>query len=240
MVDSLIHQLLPYVGCIFVTPGFRTLPGDIVGGATAALIDTGARRILVTCQHVLRALREQKSQNPAAILALNLGYGDQTVELPDPEQRRIDEQPSPLDLVSFHYTGLCSPQYPEKEYLRLDTANHANVEPGNYVVFVGFPGTFRKTDGCLLEIPHLAIPLVVTDVTEATIVAAADKDNREVLTDMSDNFGGFSGSPVYVLHPQQPPLLIGFVREWSSLAGGCLMISPSRYLGRDGTFAWRR
>jgi hypothetical protein len=238
MLDSLCGLLLPHVGAIFIAPGFRTRPGEIIGGATAALIATGNREILITCQHVIEEFRNQKHSNDAALLALFLGT-NQTIELPDPEGRIIDEQPEPLDLVSLRYSGLSSPHYPEKAYFALDLDQEVTVACGDTVVFLGFPGgDFRKAVGCLATLKFMPIALVVTDVSASTILAAGIGDNAEVFTDMGDKFGGFSGSPVFLPRPGKPFALIGFVRACSSLAGGCLMISPSRYLRSDGTFAW--
>jgi hypothetical protein len=237
-LDRLHRQLLPHVGSIFIAPGPATLPREIIGGATATLLDTGARRMLITCHHVLQELRDQKKETPSAILALNLGDGNQTVELPDPENHLIHDQATPLDLVSFRYAGLCSPSFPEKQYLQVKTDHSPRVERGDYLVFVGFPGAFRSTRGCLVKITSMAIPLVVTDVSPSTIFAAADGNNDEVLTDMQDHFGGFSGSPVYLVKEQRPLVLVGFVRAWARLGGGCLMVSPSSPLQGDGTFSW--
>jgi hypothetical protein len=66
----------------------------------------------------------------------------------------------------------------------------------------------------------MPVALVVSDVSDATIIAGAVGANTEVLDDMLDSFGGFSGSPVYLPRKDKSLAMVGFVRAWSPLAGG--------------------
>ena len=86
-VDALSKEMMSFCGPIFITPGLKTYPREMIDNGTYSLIDTGQRRILVTCQHVWQAYLDYRIKNPEAVLAINLGDGDATIGFEDPERQ---------------------------------------------------------------------------------------------------------------------------------------------------------
>src|SRR5260370_28152310 len=71
--ESLMKEMLASCGPIFITPGLMMYPEQMIDNGTYSLIDTGQRRILVTCHHVWQAFFDCRSKNPDAALCLHLG-----------------------------------------------------------------------------------------------------------------------------------------------------------------------
>ena len=227
-IDALANELLTFVACIIIAPGRLSRPAEMYDAATALLIDTGTRRLLVTCEHVLREYQSQQLKNPSMILALNLGDGDKTVELPDPTSpKRLIASSTTSDLVVFDYRGLDSASISNRNYLPVNLDELERPSKGDAVVFIGFPRKFRKVDQACATFVAIPIPLVVSDITPSTILCSCEGDNKEVFADMGERFGGFSGGPVFAAASNGKLQLVGFVREKASFG---LLITPATCL----------
>src|SRR5689334_3502484 len=89
-VESLTNEMLAFCGPIFITPGLLTYPKQMIDNGTFSLIDTGERRLLVTCHHVWQAYLDCRTENPDATLGINLGNGDASIAFAFPERQLID------------------------------------------------------------------------------------------------------------------------------------------------------
>jgi magnesium chelatase family protein len=74
--------MLTYCGPIFITPGLMTYPDQMIDNGTYPLINTGQRRLLVTCHHVWQAYLDCRKINPDAALGINLGNGTPDGKMP--------------------------------------------------------------------------------------------------------------------------------------------------------------
>ena len=101
-VESLTSEMLSFCGRIFITFGLRTYPEQMIDNGTYSLIDTGKRRLLVTCHHVWQAYLSCRTESPDAALGINLGYGDASIAFGFPERQLIDAD-ADLDLVVFDF-----------------------------------------------------------------------------------------------------------------------------------------
>src|SRR5437773_12255319 len=96
-VESLTNEMLAFCGPIFITPGLKTYPEQMIDNGTYSLIDTGKKRLLVTCQHVWQAYLNCRKENPDAALGINLGDDVASIAFAFPERQLIAED-SELDL----------------------------------------------------------------------------------------------------------------------------------------------
>jgi hypothetical protein len=218
-------ELLTYVGCIIIAPGRFSRPNEMYDAATALLVDTGTRKLVVTCEHVIREYEAQRAKDPSMILALNLGDGDKTIELPDPTgPKRLIASDVSRDLAVLDYRGLDSNEISNRRYLPIDLNAIERPSIGDAVLFIGFPKAFRKTDETFATLCAIPVPLVVSQIAHSTILCACEGCNREAFADLGERFGGFSGGPVFAVDSNGKLHLVGFVREKASFG---LMLTPA-------------
>jgi hypothetical protein len=217
--------IAPHVGCLVITPAHSSRPFQMLGSATATLLLVEGRQILVTCSHVYAEFQSLAASNPNTGLALMVAEPDGTYSLGDPKGRCLGELQGQADLVAFDYPDLDMLPRSRLRYLAVGDSGIPEPSRGDIIVFVGFPGAFRKSFGCRVNVSSMIIPLEVTDCSETTILAAAVGTNAEVFQDIDNRWGGFSGSLAYLTNDSGTFWPVGIVRDGSPLSGGCLQIT---------------
>lgn len=251
-VELLTREMLAFCGPIFITPGVRTYPEQMIDNGTYSLIDTGEKRVLVTCHHVWQAYLDSRAENPDAVLCLNLGDGDATIAFARPEGQLVDADAG-LDLAVFDF---------EPEHLRVKNAqvNHGKewfpircwpivkVGEGETVVLMGFPGKRIRKEGILCTFSAQPLPLKVTGVGKNEIYIFNVGENIQVFNDTKGRLGGLSGSPAYTID-EAGASLVGFVKSGfkraaeeadaapDSIFAGSLTLTHASFLQRNGTLA---
>ncbi len=243
---QLTNELVRYCGPIFVAPTLHSYPADLVGG-TYALIDTGQKRLLVTCCHVWDEYEKQHDANEGAILAVNLGQGD-CIAFKNPLAHRlaIDRD---LDLVVLEFgpEGIAVPH--NKSWFKISGWPIPRSEKGQCIVTLGFPKAWRTTTEINVAFGCAALPFAITDTSDRSIVVFCDDENRQVLNDVKDSLAGISGSPTYRLTENGELRLVGFAtsgplesntpdRRYRALPGSplCARVSftHASFLRQDG------
>lgn len=161
-VESLTKEMLAFCGPIFITPGLKTYPGQMVDNGTYSLLDTGRKMLLVTCYHVWQAYLDYRVKTPEAVLCLNLGEGDASVAFALPERQLIDSDPG-LDLAVFDFDPNSisldkAKVNQQKDWFRIERWPIPKVGSGDFVVLMGFPGKRVKKAGQLCRFTAQAIP----------------------------------------------------------------------------------
>jgi hypothetical protein len=109
--DEFEQKLLAFCGPLYIAANVGAPPSDIIANGTFGLVDTGTRRIIVTCYHVWDFYEEERAKNPEAVMALVLGTGFKTYAV---TPTLIDADRN-IDLAVFEWDG---PDPDEKEVLR--------------------------------------------------------------------------------------------------------------------------
>ena len=249
---SLTNEMLAFCGPIFITPGLRTYPKQMIDSGTYSLMDTGKRRLLVTCHHVWQAYLDYRTKNPDVALCINLGDGDASIAFAFPERQLIDVD-ADLDLAVFDFE-------PSQIRVNKSQVNHQKdwfpirqwpipkVAEGAHVALMGFPGKRIKKEGMLCTFITRAVPLKVTGVGHKQIYILNAGENVEVFNDIRNWLGGLSGSPAYTLN-KNGTSLVGFVKSGfkrtgeetntgdDSIFSGSLTLTHACFLQPDGTLA---
>lgn len=251
-VESLTNEMLTFCGPIFITPGLRTYPEQMIGNGTYSLIDTGKKRLLVTCHHVWQAYLDCQRENPDVALAINLGDGDASIAFAFPERQLIDTD-ADLDLAVFGF---------EPSQIRVNKAqvNHQKdwfplrqwpipkASDGEYVTLMGFPGRRIKKEGMLCTFRTQALPLKITHAGHKQIYVMNEGENVEVFNDIKGWLGGLSGSPASTIS-ENGASLVGFVKSGFKQSGeatntgddsvfsGSLSLTHACFLQPDGSLA---
>jgi hypothetical protein len=250
-VHALSTEMPAFCGPIFITPGLKTLPDAMIDNGTYSLIDTGKRRILVTCYHVWRAFLESKAKNPDTVLGIDLGEGH-GIEFAAPERQIIDGDDE-LDLVVFefeprHLSVNGIPISHRKEWFPVQCWPIPKASEGGYVALMGFPGKRIVKDGMLCTFRTQVIPFKVSGVGLKEIYLLNEPENAEVFRDTKTFLGGLSGSPAYEFD-EHGARIVGFVKsgfkrdsgdvhtDEQSVFAGSLLLTHASFLRQDGTLA---
>jgi hypothetical protein len=249
-VKSLTNEMLAFCGPIFITPGLLTYPRQMIDNGTFSLIDTGERRLLITCHHVWQAYLDCRAENADATLGINLGDGDGSIAFAFPERQLIDSD-AELDLAMFDF---------EPSQIRVNKAsvNHQKdwfpvphwpipkIGEGEYVALMGFPGKRITKEGMLCTFSTQVLPLKVSGIGHKQLFILNEGENVEVFNDVKGWLGGLSGSPAYTLG-ENGASLIGFVKSGfkegeegsasDSIFSGSLSLTHACFLQRDGTLS---
>ena len=226
----------PSAGPLVIFRSAELNPLNVETNATFGLVDTGQKKLLVTCQHVWDGYLEYRLKNPNAVLAACFGNGPVLIS----EDQKLAEDRD-LDLVTFDMKPLvhaCS----QMKFQRIWRFPVTKSKPGEFIVCVGYPGkdVGRKISEREGRFDYAHLVCVVTEVT-AHQVRLGESNNLH-LVDNSGNevppvaYKGMSGSPCYKWSPNSPPELRGFLKAGQQ-SGDPIYITQAAFLQSDGSLA---
>jgi len=240
IANHILDAIQRCVAPIWANERLDAPPPTVDHNGTCGFLDTGNLQILLTAWHVVEKFRELKATNPATVLAVNLGPGC-TVALSNPEV--IDHDAS-FDIVSLAFPDLHRHGPHDKQYFPVRTWPISRVASGSAVAFVGFPGRRRTPHDTWGSFEPLGAGFLVASASDRTIVLADQSgtmrlENSSGRSDGTVRLGGFSGSPVFLVHPDGPQV-IGVLRAGSEEMGhgadNTILLTPTYFLRADGSF----
>lgn len=216
-------------GPLHFTRSLDTAGKNIETNGSFGLVDTGLRKLLVTCCHVWEGFQQMRQKTPGLRMGVSLD-SDCPVAL-DFDPISIDQR---LDLATFDLTPLlwaCE----GRAFFRTDRNPPPDVQQGEVLLLVGYPGRFRSATKTELEFGRVLYALRVADVSGPFFIADMSKaqERFEKRPRRSKNpHGGISGAPCFVVR-EGLMRLAGFVTE----SGDRIMrFTHARCLASDGNF----
>jgi hypothetical protein len=228
-------EMLTHCAPIFFLPSSRPVPADIYANGTAALLDTGIKRVLVTCEHVWSDFKAYREEMPEARLAVIFRHG---YALPIwIEDSFLIDSDRDLDLVVFD-AEFGDEMLGFKRFYRIPRFPLADPKPDQLISFVGFPGASRRVSQSTGQFKYSSFGLTVTDVSHTRILLAStpdrfNYDNEDQVVPHID-LGGMSGAPAYGRTRGLGFDLAGFVQMGRN-SGSDIYLSKASFLQRDGT-----
>ncbi len=225
-------QMLLHCGPILFLPSTTLVPMNVVANGTFGLVDTGERKLMVTCRHVWSEFLELQKTNGAAILAVLLGE-NRPVLLPAIEPIDCDGS---LDLATFDMEPFlvscgCRQFYP------LGRNGIPPLRRKDALAILGYLGEARQLSTAGANFAYEFLGVSVADISGFSACVDVTKMQRSSETDGSalapaHSLGGLSGSPCYRLMRHASLRLVGFV---TSSVLGLLRFTHVGCLNRDGT-----
>jgi hypothetical protein len=209
--NGIEERLFKHCGSlVFVTS--LTPPIEVLRNGTYGLVDTGKKKVVVTCHHVWNYLQEAQLKYPKAEIAMTLAPGHSFAVS---GAEIIDADPE-LDIV------IVDPKLPDenffqKEFFRISNQPTAPIQAGEAIAFVGYPeagfvcsdnrGTFRSS----------FFALHVSGVNDRAVLLLNDRNDRRFVGLYGEpldpiKMSGISGSPAYRVGASGLEL-IGLVKE---------------------------
>jgi hypothetical protein len=230
-------MMLRHCAPIFFLPSPASGPSAIASNGTVALLDTGQKKILVTCSHVWEAFQKYRDDTLTGCLCTVFANGPGWPVV-IPGEAMIDSDAG-LDLVVFEARPAAW-NMGYKEFYRIDQWPIPKAKKDDPVGFIGFPGKARQTGQGIGNFGYASFGLGVSDVSDRGLVIARAPNSEGHLVDNDGkelpplDVGGLSGSPAYVRDRKARFLLAGFVRMGATTSDD-IFLTHAAFLNRDGT-----
>lgn len=225
-------HLLLHCGPIFY---YRTVPFMCVcGNGTYGLVDTGKKKLLVTCAHVWTGYQEAQAQQNLAGLNLAILVGTKQPLHITHEPLCVNEQ---LDLATWDMEPLMS-EFTDRQFYSIPNQKLPPLKPKDVLASIGYTGEGREVFPLGVDFRYHFSGLSVSDTSGPIVMANMStskmfgRDGRRIPA--PEHFGGVSGSPVYVLQQQFVLKMVGFV---TSSGLDALRITHISCLSQDGTIS---
>lgn len=225
------HEIGSNRGPLFLDhSGESAVDENIICNAGFGLVDTGERKLLVTCNHVWEEYQNERRHDAKIRLCVCLDRNSPVVLAPS----QLIDHNSRLDIATFDMEPILA-ACDGRRFYPLNRNPAPLVAKGDRLVMLGNPGIFRSGTAEGLE---FGVTTYVLHVSSADgFRFHSDISNVEmrnvpppVRVPASSPHGGISGSPCFLLG--QPCRLIGFaVGHWSHY----LCFTHARCLNSDGT-----
>jgi hypothetical protein len=230
-------QISPYCGPLIITHSLESAAGDnIITNGSFGLVDTGKKKLLVTCHHVWKKFQEERLKDSNVRMCVFLDRKQAKAIVFD-QQDPID-QDAGLDIATFDMAPVLAACM-EREFYPLNRNPAPRVTKGNRLVLKGYPGIARAAAEEGLDFGVMTYACEVSDVSGLKVVADLSKATMKyyeppVRTPKPETspHGGISGSPCFLVRDNRPVRLVGFATDdWQN----SLWFIHARCLNPDGT-----
>lgn len=235
-LDRINHELLPYVVGLLLLPNSETGPTNVIFSGSGTLIDTGTRRILVTCWHVWRRFKEIAQKCPKVRIGMSRGIEREMANITNLELIDKDEG---LDLAILDAGDPDLIAGTRRRFLECSSWPPPRPKVGEFLHAMGYPGCERKTAPDLenLQLVTCTVADFIVNVGDRNISIADEENIREVFGDrqsLQEGFrmDGMSGCPAYVI--RDSPELVGIVYEANEALNGIVIAVHADFIMSDG------
>lgn len=226
--------MLLYCGPIVFLKNGDLNPLSAESNGTFGLLDTGVKKLMVTCCHVWDGFWDYKQKNPAARMALLLGAGT-PVLLPDKQPISSDRD---MDLVVFDMEDLLV-YTTKRRFFQIRNFPIQRARSKAIITFIGYPGAGKQLSESVGNFRYSSFGFSVTAVGDFAFTIQRGDSKRRLI----DNAGrrvddaelkGISGCPCYKLSRSQKLELVGFVKEGKT-TDGSYFVAHASFIQPDGT-----
>lgn len=224
-------QMLLHCGPIFFLRTRDADPLGVTNIGTFGLVDTGEKRLLVTCAHVWIEFEAMRHVTPNARMAVLAGT-DRPVNV-DMDPLCVDTD---LDLATFDLEPIL-PEFSRRKFYKPQKTPFAVVKRGDPLTYLGYLGEARHASTHGVDFKYESVGITVADRSGPFICVDMMKTKRYSDVDgariePADSLGGISGSPVWKLEAEFSLKLVGFV---TSSALGLVRIISATAVNIDGS-----
>lgn len=228
---------LPYIAPIFLLPTRSSGPQDIVTNGTVAFVDTGTRKLYVTCKHVWDEFITRRSKSAAVTIAIGLGNVSAPIIFNDAVL--IDES-SEYDIATLDFPHTEFIIDAKKQFIALPSWPPARAEVGEFAFVAGFPGLHRipHADNTAVTFHEAVIGDDVISTSERHFVLADTQHQRRQVTFRAGlpefgPLGGLSGAPAFANRNKKAELC-GFMYQGGDGVEAIVFISHASHIAPDG------
>jgi hypothetical protein len=122
--DGIEERIFKHCGPLFFFTSL-TPPVEILRNGTYGLVDTGEKKVVVTCHHVWDYLQEARQNHPNAAIAMNLAPGKSFAI----SEAEIIDADCDLDIIVIE-PKLRDEDYFPKEFFKISNQPTASIQAG--------------------------------------------------------------------------------------------------------------
>ncbi len=228
--DDLIFIIDPQVrrfcGPLFFTTSLHTPSGNVPHNGSFGLVDTGEKKLLVTCHHVWSEFKELRSRNPE----LKFGFCFEMAKpvTIDMDSLLVDEDKR-CDLVTFDMQPLL-PICGGLKFYNLNQNRPPKINVEDVLYLIGFPGKGRLDGEDSIGFPRQAIGTLATEVGRFRFYSSIGNLGLQ-----TEDFGGISGSPCFLVREDKQIRLVGFTTGYAPNDMNRLSFTYAKSINPDGT-----
>jgi hypothetical protein len=236
-VDTLflvVPKIKPSCGPLFFTRSLEKAVCNVTANGSFGLVDTGEKKLLVTCWHVLEEFRNQLCDESDLKICACLAQSKNPVVL---DLKNLIDEDRRFDLATFDMEPMLS-VCEGRVFFPLNCGHIHLVKKGNRLAFVGYPAMHRSEtdDGIYFgTTPHV---VVAQDVSDYALIAETSRVmnvERKLLSEQHENpYGGVSGSPCFLVQKNLLVHPVAFVTEHHK-GLQILKFTSAKCLNPDGT-----
>jgi hypothetical protein len=226
-------EIRPFCGPLYFSRSLTSPVGNVTANGSFGLVDTGRKKLMVTCCHVWEEFLTAKEQCPEFEMFLCF-LQPHPVILKSKEPLDFDRR---LDLATFDVEDLIPVLGDSRFYaFRPEAAPKPSID--DRFLFIGYPGIFRLERQSEIQFGRVPYATMISSVDDARFhadISQARYDEPE-LKNQPRPHGGISGSPCFRVRPDRPAQLFGFA---TGHIGGKsldhLCFTSARCLNPDGS-----
>lgn len=224
-------QIRHYCGPLFFARSLNSAPGNVIASGSFGLVDTGKKKLLVTCHHVWEEFGAAHRRDSETMLCVCLDKGPPVVLQPD----LLIDSDGELDIATFDAEPLL-PACSGRTFYPLSHESAPHVRSGDRIAFVGYPGAYRATSEDGVRFGFRMYAVNVSDLNDRHLVADLSRARtvdyeQAAVPENGSLHGGISGSPCFLVQEARPVKLVAFT---TSEAMGILRFTRLRRLNPDG------
>lgn len=243
-VKKINGMVMPHTIPLMLLPSVNSSPGDVITSGSGALIDTGSRKLLVTCHHVWMRFLDHKRCHRDAVIGMARG---RELEVANVTELPVLDHSKELDVAILDMTGSDLLSGTTKRFATVPAWPPKRPEVGDLLVAMGFPGVERREvdDGRNLMFRTTTLIDGIVSVSERHVALADEDRAREILSIVEDelpegfSFGGMSGCPAFV-NRNGTLDFAGIVYESNDDPTGIFYISHADLITAEGKIDWGR
>ncbi len=225
-------QISPYCGPLFFARSLETAVGNVVANGSFGLVDTGKKKLVVTCCHVWDDYQNLRKSDSELRMLICL---DRKPPVVLDSIAPIDQDPK-LDIATFDAAslqGACG----DRKFYPLNLNPPPRIHKGEKLAFIGYPGRFRSETELGVHFGRFAYGVNVSDLSGLSVIADISimrfiYDQSPILQDSPNQHGGISGSPCFLVRNQRKPQLVAFA---TSVGLDLIHLTHVHCLNPDGT-----
>ncbi len=223
-------QIKPCCGPLFFARSTEIATGNVTANGSFGLVDTGQRKLLVTCHHVWADYQKACRDDPEFKLLVCLDHNSPVVL----GSNQLIDQNETLDIAIFDMAsllGACS----GRKFYPINENPPRKVTKGDRVYFLGYPGVFRSATEEGVSFGRMRYAVNASAVSGSYFFADISKSKSiydQKLKSKEDLYGGISGSPCFLVRRDRPVHLLGFA---NSISMRILRFTHASCLNPDGT-----
>jgi len=223
-------EVRKYCGPLFFTTSLHTPSGNVLHNCSFGLVNTGERKLMVTCHHVWSEFKKIRSDVRELMFGVCLDMPRPIVI--DADSLLVDEDRR-CDLVTFNMETLleiCAAG--GLEFYDLYQNRPPKIHVGEVLYLIGFPGKGRQDAEDSIGFSRQPIGVQATEVGKFGFYADVGNLEKHV-----EDFGGISGSPCFLLRENKPIRLVGFTTGYAPNSMSRLSFTYVGCIKPDGTIS---